>query len=158
MKRKVIQLAGKTAVVSLPSKWVKKYGVLKGDEVEVEEQGHELIIRTKSVQKAQHVAVDIRNLEERAIRHVLSGLHRYGYEEIIIAYDEKNSLKVVNDLVKNTFIGFAVIEQTSKKCTLRNISSELQEEFDTALRRAFLVTLSLSKSTGEAINEKNWQG
>ena len=35
MKRNVIQLAGKTLVVSLPSKWVKLNSVKKGDELNV---------------------------------------------------------------------------------------------------------------------------
>ena len=35
IKRKVIQLAGRTLVVSLPSKWAKKHNVQKGDEIVV---------------------------------------------------------------------------------------------------------------------------
>ena len=37
MERKAIQLAGKTLVVSLPSKWAKKFGISKGDVLFVEE-------------------------------------------------------------------------------------------------------------------------
>jgi len=47
MKRKIIQTAGKTMVVSLPSAWVKKYGIKKGEEVEVEERGAEISVSTK---------------------------------------------------------------------------------------------------------------
>jgi len=33
MKRRVIFLAGKTAVLSLPVKWVRQCGINKGDEL-----------------------------------------------------------------------------------------------------------------------------
>ena len=42
MIRKVIQLASRTLVVSLPSKWVKTVNVQKGDEIEVIEKGDQL--------------------------------------------------------------------------------------------------------------------
>ena len=33
MKRKVIQIANSTQLISLPRKWSQKYGVKKGDEI-----------------------------------------------------------------------------------------------------------------------------
>jgi len=46
MKRKIIQLAGKTMVVSLPAEWIRKFKVNKGDEVELKEEGKRIIINT----------------------------------------------------------------------------------------------------------------
>ncbi len=157
MKRSVIQLAGKTSVISLPSKWVQRYGICKGDELDVEEKEDHLLIRSKKSASPENVVVDVSGLGERAIRHVLSGLHRYGYDELIVVYNDAKTLEVVNDLVKNTFIGFAVVEQSQKKCKLRGISSEIPQEFESALRRAFLVTLSLGNSIAEVIGEKNFK-
>ena len=60
MKRKVIQLAHSTAVISLPSKWVKKYGVKKGDEIEVGEEESRLIVTAEQTgsPKKQEIEVD----------------------------------------------------------------------------------------------------
>ena len=44
MKRKAIQLANQTLVISMPSKWVKEQGIKKGDEIDVEEKGKRLMI------------------------------------------------------------------------------------------------------------------
>ena len=46
MKRKVIQIAESTQLVSLPRKWALKYGVKKGDEVDVLEEGNKIVVST----------------------------------------------------------------------------------------------------------------
>jgi len=47
MKRKIVEQGlSKTKVVSLPIKWVRKYGLEKGDEVVIEEAGPKLILST----------------------------------------------------------------------------------------------------------------
>ena len=50
MKRKVIKLADKTSVVSLPSKWIKNYKVEKGDELDLEEIGNSILIKPSKQQ------------------------------------------------------------------------------------------------------------
>ena len=44
MQRKVNQIGPSTLMVSLPSKWAKRYNVRKGDSVEVTEEGKSLHI------------------------------------------------------------------------------------------------------------------
>ena len=46
MKRKVIQIADSTQLISLPRKWALKYGIKKGDELDVEEQGSNVLVST----------------------------------------------------------------------------------------------------------------
>ncbi len=45
MKRKVSLHGPSTLTVSLPSKWVKKYCIKKGDELDIEEKNSTLIIQ-----------------------------------------------------------------------------------------------------------------
>ena len=58
MRRKIIQLAGKTLVVSLPSDWVKELGLKKGQEVEVSRVGRSMVIEQPSVERGHMVKVD----------------------------------------------------------------------------------------------------
>jgi len=50
MRRKVIQIADSTQLVSLPRKWALKHGIKKGDELNIEEKGSELLV---SVEKGE---------------------------------------------------------------------------------------------------------
>ena len=62
MKRRVIQIAESTQLVSLPRKWAKKYNIKKGDELEVEIEGSSVRITTDNVievtKKALQIGID----------------------------------------------------------------------------------------------------
>ena len=44
MKRKVIQIADSTQLISLPRKWSLAHGIKKGDELEITEKGRQLTV------------------------------------------------------------------------------------------------------------------
>ncbi|MBW2988217.1 AbrB/MazE/SpoVT family DNA-binding domain-containing protein [Candidatus Woesearchaeota archaeon] len=157
MKRKVILQGGKSLMVSLPIKWAKKFNVNKGDELETEVEGERVCYAAKGETKGRRVSVNLSGLSERLIRYILSGLHKSGYDEIEVHYDDQEVLNVIEDLTKNLFVGFAIIEQNSKKCVLRCISKQIPSEFDTALRRAFLVTLSMGDSILSALESAQFE-
>ena len=48
MKRNIVKQGHSTLMVSIPMKWVKKYNLKKGMQVDVEDNGRDLIISTKS--------------------------------------------------------------------------------------------------------------
>ena len=68
MKRKVIQLAGKTSVISLPSKWVQQQGIKKGDELEIKEEGSKIIVSSEKGSILQNIQVDLSDLDRRERR------------------------------------------------------------------------------------------
>ena len=157
MKRKVIQLAGKTLVVSLPRKWVKKIGVRKGDEVEVEDAGNKVTITANKELGIEKVQVNLDSANPRLMRWALSALHKSGYDEIDARYQNSDAAKILQELVKDLFIGFAVTEQSSNRSVLRSLAREMPGEFDVTLRRAFLVTLSMGESLLEYMNERRFK-
>ena len=157
MKRKVIQLAGKTHVVSLPSKWVKHYNVSKGDEIELEEQGNTILLKpSKQETELKKISLNIDNFNERTFRYAMSALHKAGYDEITLYHETPKLKEVTQNLIQNLMLGFVVMEQTSKKLVLKNVANEIESEFNPALRRAFLVTISLSNSSLDMIISKQF--
>lgn len=148
MRRKVIQLAHKTLVVSLPSKWAKIYGVKKGNELEVEERGQQIVFSTTTFSDSERIQVDFSELDAEVVRRwVLASLHKTGYNEIEILYKNPSVLKAVQETITDLLIGFAVVEQGGNRCVIRAVAEEQEKEFETVLRRAFLVT----KNMGEGI-------
>lgn len=144
MKRKVIQIAENTLVVSLPTEWVKRFNVNKGDEVDLKEFNDGLIISPiNELSAVKSIRINIANLNERVIRWYLSALHKSGYDEIEINYIDKGQLKLIYELMKNLFTGFNIISETKNVVVLKSISKENKDEFDAALRRSFRVTISM---------------
>ncbi len=147
MKRKTIQLAGKTLVVSLPAKWVHQQGVKKGDEVEILEEGGTLRIGAgASSPPCKKVQVNFRGLNERTIHWLLSAVHKKGYDEIECFFDDAHAVEIVHTLLKDLFIGFVILEQSEKRCVLKHVAQDTVSEFDAALRRNFLIGLSMGES------------
>ena len=154
MKRKVIQLAGKTLVVSLPSRWAQRYGVRKGAEVEVEERGRQIVLSTEKESEVERISMDVSGLDDEVVRRwLLPSLHKSGYDEIEIRYDNDSFLKTIQETISDTFIGFAIVEQTKTRCVIRIVAREQEKEFDALLRRTFLVTKSMGESIADYLRE-----
>jgi len=47
MRRKVIQIAGSTKIISLPNKWCKEFNINKGDEINVNIDGGTIHVNCK---------------------------------------------------------------------------------------------------------------
>ncbi len=158
MRRKVIQLAGKTSVVSLPNKWVKFYGVKKGDELDIEEVSNYLMIKPLvKGDEIKKISLNVDGLNDRTFKYAISALHKIGYDEINLYYSSKKLGELIPHILQNLLLGFVVIEQTSKKIVLKNVANEIESEFNPTLRRAFLVTISLAESILDMINSKNFK-
>ncbi len=146
MKRKVIQLAHKTLVVSLPSKWVKKYNVTKGGELDAEERGQQMVFSTMLNSDSERIKVDFSELNSEVIRRwVLASLHKSGYDEIEITYNDPSVIRVVQETIRDLLTGFAIVEQGKNRCIIRVVAEEQEKEFETVLRRAFLVVRNMGE-------------
>ena len=154
MKRRVVLHGPSTLTVSLPSDWVKKCGVKKGDEIDVLEEEKRLIIRAqvreKECKKAQ---VDIGDIDKKTCRWLLSILYKQGYDEISVRYNSPEIVGMIEEVVRNHIMGFIVAEQYKDSCLLKCVSKEMKQEFNKSERRAFLVTLSLAEKSFELINK-----
>lgn len=154
MKRKIIQLAEKTLVISLPSKWVREWDIKKGDELEAETKGAVIMYLTETEKEHKKITINTENSSERVIRWWLSSLHKKGYDEIEIFY-KKEQLPLIKEINQDLMTGFAITERTDQRCVLQAITQEDEKNFDKVLRRAFQVTLTMGDSLAEAIKEDN---
>lgn len=143
MKRKVIQLAGKTLLVSLPSEWTKEFSIKKGDEVEVKDEGNKIIISTDENISKGIKEIDVSDTFPMTKR-IIGSLYKKGYDEIKIKYTNPIELEDIQELVRHEFTGFEIIDQRKEFIIIKKISTVDTEEFDRILRRIFLVILSMA--------------
>ena len=59
MKRKLVQQGAATMMVSLPSKWIKKFGLKKGDEIDLEEKGSIINIYPELKKERNKIIIEI---------------------------------------------------------------------------------------------------
>ena len=63
MKRKVIQIAESTQLISLPRKWAIENNIRKGDELEIEIKPNSLVVTTTTEREPLAVNVDLSGFE-----------------------------------------------------------------------------------------------
>lgn len=108
MNRKILQVGPATLAVSIPTSWIKKFNLKKGQEISVEEQGSSIKITTKNPIEEENAILDVTALNPIATK-IIGMLYKAGYKKIINYYTPKKIVKhrgkLVNelDMIKNTF-------------------------------------------------------
>lgn len=141
-------------LVSLPASWVKKYGIKKGEEVEVEERGREILIssgKSFAIEKFQFNTSGLHPL----IRRTLLRAYLEGYDEIEIRFDKKEHFNLIHSLVNNELIGFEIIKQEKNSCLIKDVAPVSDTEFNSVFRRIFLMIKSMGEESLEAIKRRD---
>ncbi len=131
-------------MVSLPAEWTKKFGVIKGDSLDIEEINKDLIISVDKEVKIQSVEFNAKGLDSKHLKRYVREIYKMGYDEIKIYYDGKNTISELQDYISKVLMGYEIVEQHPSSIVIKCISKVLDNEFETILRRAFLVTMELS--------------
>src|SRR3989344_1540918 len=149
MKRKINRVGPNTLTVSLPSKWAKRYGLRKGDEINLEENGTSITLSTSLEPIAEKTILDVRNLGPLT-RRAFDAIYKKGYDDVEIIYAKPEELRDVQNAIDLEARTFEIISLTNERCLVKSVSEVSDEEFDTMLRRTFILLIEMSKGTLEA--------
>jgi len=149
MKRKVIQIANSTQLVSLPRDWAKANNVQKGDEVEVNASEQGVLISLGAVVKPMKRA-DVRAEDPFTARLMVSALYKGGYDEIKLTFDDPELLLQTQSFVSENCIGFEVVDQAKNALVLRKISDTIHREFDSVFKRLLVFVKNMAQGTAAA--------
>ncbi len=165
MRRKVIKQGHNTLTVTLPRKWCDTQNLEGGDELDIEEDGNTLQFSIKPKKSRTSVKIDISNLDRASIMYSIRNAYREGYDQIEITFEntstihhrtlvEGSVLAAIHYEVRN-LVGFEVIDQLKNSCILKDISAPTSEEFDTVLRRIFLLLITGAEELVEGMKNKD---
>lgn len=181
MRRRIIKQGHSTLTITLPSKWVKRFNLKPGDEIELNERESGLHISTeKKVDSLQRTELNIIGLDIPSLWKYFMAMYREGYDEVKIIFPpnctyespykffsthgidmkygrgtRKHTPFETIQEITNRFIGFEVIEHHKDYCIIRDLSQPSPKEFDASLRRVFLLLQQMSEEIVEAITTNN---
>ncbi len=149
-KRKVIQIANSTKLISLPMSWVKAHNVQKGDELSVTEDGNHIIVSTERGKELAPITINVTDLDRDMVMFVLRGLYKAGYDEVRAVFDKPTCrnlrtglnepyISVISQEVSR-LNGYEIFTERENYCLIRSISDDTARAFDTMLRRIFLLS------------------
>ena len=148
MKRKVIQIAGSTQLVSLPRKWAQAHNIQRGQEIDVMEDGNRVIISADNATPIMKMEFNISGCQTMVSR-IVGALYRKGVDELKVVYDDPELLKEVDEALNKDTVGFEMLEQGDNYCIIKYVAGGI-EEFDSILRRIFLLLNNMCDETAEA--------
>ena len=155
MKRKIAQIGPSTLMISLPSKWAKKFNLKKGHELEITENNEKLIVSTQNEIQKNELELNVSSLNLMLYR-LIGAVYKAGYEQVKIIFNTPEQLEIIYDVLRKTCIGFEIIEQSKNFIIIKEISKPEHHEFENVLRRNFLFLLSVANDSLDSIKKQDY--
>ena len=155
MKRKIVRHGSSSLTITLPIKWVEKFNLKKGDELNIEEAGPMLMLTTEQEIASPKKEVSI---TESGIftKNNLSHLYQLGYDEIEVRFDESSVLEEIKKRLPNC-IGFEIIDQKDNMVYIKSIATTIESEFDTLLRKSFQITNEMARCILDILKKNHYE-
>ena len=138
MRRKLVKQGTATMMISLPSKWIKANDLGKGDEIDIEEKQNSIVISLGGKKSKRQTEINLTSSIESSVRTILTNAYRLGYDKINVNFQNKKTLKIIQNTVNHNLIGFEIIKKTDKNCQIENITEPSKEQFDNIFSKIFL--------------------
>lgn len=155
MQRKVVRHGPSTLIISLPTQWVKRFGVVPGSTVEVADKGKSLMVSAGAGRRRYFITADVSGLAPRLVDRFLARSYQKGYDKMILVHNNLELLETIQKKV-HELIGYEIIEQNETSCVLQSVSSNIELDFDNSLRKAFLTVKEMIEQCSKAYEEKAW--
>jgi len=158
MKRKVSQIGPATLMVSLPAKWARKYGIKKGNEIDIEEDGNKLVIGGKG-EKTKRLTIDVSG-SRFMLGRVIGAAYKAGYHELEITFSSPEEYEIIQKELNKSLAGFEIVRMSKNHLMIKELSELKIGEFDKVFRRLFLFLLDTVQEGEKAIenNDENALG
>ena len=154
MKRKLIKHGDSSLTLALPKAWVDEFRLKKGQEVDVDFQKDDLVVKAKPAKEEEALTIDVSN-QGKAVRKILGAAYKSGYDEVRIIYSTSEELKEIQNLLSEQFIGFQTISQSKDSLTIRNLLGNDFSDFPAVLRRFFHIISNLGDEVCEAAGKRD---
>ncbi len=140
MERKLVKHGSSTLMVSLPKKWSDSQGLDRGDTVHITTVPDKLIISKKETKKKMLEGTAY--FEEASydqIREKLGDLYRRGYQKLEVGYKDPKCFFLI-ELIVGAIQGFEIVEHEDRKCTIKNVTSELSLDTQEIIKKIASIT------------------
>jgi len=153
MKRKIVKQGAATLMISLPSKWCKKFNLEKGKEVDIEEANENLIVSVKKIKGKEKVFIDVSGWHP-LINRILASYYIKGVDELEIKFSNPSEIKDFQKRVLNELLGFEIIKQGQNSLIIKEITGAEAKDIDDIIKRIFLVLDSMAQELIDSIEKK----
>jgi phosphate uptake regulator len=145
-KRKLQKTGGSSLSITLPKRWTENQGLKEQDFVvcHADEDGPLVIQSPETLKKKNHRSLAIDDLTNDEILREIVSTYVTGAEEVKVnARQISKNQRIAVRAAIHRLIGFEIIEETSEKIILKNISAPNKFSFEQGRERIFAITKSM---------------
>jgi len=155
MIRKLIQLSPSTAVVSLPSKWIEKNKLIKGNSLFVEENENKLVIYSSNAKNEKEVSFDVSKLRGKLTWAIVDAAYISGYDSMVFTTRDQKQTDLFTRIIRY-FPGMIIYDEREKLVHLKEIADGTNLDLNKILSRIFNLTISLLEDGITELKKENW--
>lgn len=156
MKRKVVKQGPATLMVSLPSKWVKKYNIKKGDELEINEDSGKLVLGKEITLGVQQNSIDVSG-QDTMIHRIIGAVYKAGYDDLIIKYSNSEELKIIQDRLDLNLVEFDIAEYKENSVRVKSVSKLDTGQFDIVYKKVFFILKDITRDILTAVSKNDYE-
>ncbi len=138
----------KSYTVTLPIEWIKDQKLDKTRQVDLTIVADRIIISSPK-QELQRAIIDEKDYPDVLVK-ILQVYYRKGFDELKIFIRTPQSITNIAQIMERHLIGFEIIEQKKEYIIIKDITKDSSDEFNTVLRRVFLLLLEFFEATATA--------
>jgi phosphate uptake regulator len=154
MIRKVSKIGPATLMISLPSSWVKKYKVKKGDELIIEEENEKLIVKNNQNSNFGEWIINSKDMNPKIIKRYIIAGYKLGIDKIQFTNTNSDIIRKISPIIVQNILGFEIINKTQDSFTIKSMQTETTLDFNESVKIIFQLLLEMAKEC-EIILEKN---
>ncbi len=121
--RKIIKFGDSSFVISLPKEWINKYGLKKGDDLNIKQNNHELIISLPNViikKEPKEMTINFTG-NFKDLKGQLFRTYLQDYDIINIRKkDLNNNISNIKKLISENFIGLEIMQSSNDKIIIKD--------------------------------------
>ncbi len=157
--RKLISFGKNSFVISLPKAWIRQNKLKKGDLINVEENGTNLVLSLKEAspnKEEKEISIGIDGKDFFSISREVNAAYIQNYRTIYLKGNElKTRIKEIQDIIQN-LIALEIMEQTSTTITARDFLNMEKVSTSELIRKMDVVVRTIIKELINIFNEDNY--
>ena len=142
-------------MISLPSKWIKKFNLKKGDEVDVSEYKDSIVIKKQGIEGKKQTEIKAEKETESILRTLLVNAYRSGYDKVLIRYKGEKQFEELKKTIKNYVLGYDITKKEKDFCIVESITDPSPDQFDAITNKIFFNIKELITVTKQRLEKYN---
>lgn len=154
--RKLIKFGNSSHIISLPTNWIKKNKLKKGDLIYFQENGGGELVLNHEIKKEEfkprEITINITGRQIPTIEREILYAYTNDYDEINIVGDLKRCRKEIESILGN-LLALEIMEQTPNKIVVKDFLNLKEVSIQDNIRRIDLTTRSMFSYLKESFDK-----